>query len=91
MVVLITFHTEMRVLNGTIIFGDLRWYLGAVLTKRGLRFLFLVSVYDIVNDVDGQDLVVFEDDVLMFEDLGVLFFVVEVDGFEALGAVYGVV
>lgn len=53
--------------------------------------LLFVGVYDIVDDIDGQDLIVLVDDVLMFEYLWVLIFVIEVDGFKAIGARDGVI
>lgn len=53
--------------------------------------LLFVGVYDIVDDIDGQDLIVLVDDVLMFEYLWVLIFVIEVDGFKAIWARDGVI
>lgn len=91
MVVLIALHAEMGILGDAVPLGIIGGYFVAVLAEGGLALLLLLGVDDIVDDVGGQDLVVFEDNVLVPEDLGIFLLVVEVDGLEALRAGDGVV
>lgn len=91
MIVLIAFHTKMCILSNAIEFRRLWGYFSTIFADRCLRLLLFVGVYNIVDDIDGQDLIVLVDNVLMFEYLWVLIFVIEVDGFKAIGARDGVI
>jgi hypothetical protein len=85
-VILIALHAEMGVFSHTEQFGGLRRNLSTVFTERSLGLLLFVSINDIVNNEDRQNLVVFEDNILMFEHLRILFFIVKVNRFESFRA-----
>lgn len=91
MVILIALHAEVGIFCDAEQFGGLRRNLGAIFTERSLGLLLFVSIDDIVDDKDGQNLIVFEDDILMLEHLRILFLIVEVNRFESLRAGNGLV
>lgn len=90
-VVFIALCAEMCVFGDAVEGGGFWWYFGAIFAQRRLRLLFLIGVDDVVDDVDGQYLVVLEHDVLMFEHLRVFFLVVQINGLEAFGAGDGLI
>lgn len=91
MVFLVALHTEMGVLCDAVVLGIFRRIFVAVLAERCFGLLFFFSVNNVVDNVDGKDLIVLEDDILMLEDLRVLVLVVEIDGLETFGAGDGLV
>lgn len=91
MIVLIAFHAKMCIFSNAIEFCRLRGYFRAILTDRCLRLLLLVGIYHVINDIDGQNLVIFIDDVLMLEHLWIFIFIIEVDGFKAIRARDGII
>lgn len=46
--------------------------------------MLLICIDHIINDKDGKDLIILEDDILMLEHLWIFFLVVEIDRFESL-------
>ena len=90
-IVLIAFHAKMSILGNAVPLCVIWGYFVAVLAEGGLALLFLLCVDDIVDDVGGQNLIIFEHHVLVPENLRVLLLVVEVDGLKALRAGDGIV
>lgn len=84
MIILFTFQAKMGILSHTVHLGCLRWYFRAIVANGCLGLLFLIRIDYIINDIDGKDLIILEDDILMLEHLWIFFLVVEIDGFEAL-------
>jgi hypothetical protein len=84
MVILFTLRAEMSIFGNAVNLGWFRRNFSAIITERRLWLLLLVSIHHIVDDVDGKNLIVLEDHVLMLEDLGVLLFIVEIDRFKSI-------
>lgn len=86
MIVLVAFHAEVCIFCDAVKLGRLWRYFGTILAHRGFRLLFLEGVYNVVDDVDGEDLIIFKDHILVLKDLRVLFLVVKVNRFKSLRA-----
>jgi hypothetical protein len=86
MIILLAFRAEMGIFGNTVDLCRLRRNFSAIIAKRSLRLLFFVCIDHVVDDVDGKHLIILEDHVLMLEDLRVLLFIVEIDGFKSIGA-----
>lgn len=82
MVIHITLWAKVSLFSDTIQLGQLRWHLGAVLTVRSLGDHFLMRVDGEINQIHGQNLVVFIDNVLMLVELNVFVFIVKVNRLE---------
>lgn len=79
MILLIAFHTKMGVLSDTIIFCIFRRNLVTIFTKRSFRLLLFLSVNHIINNINGKNLVIFENNILMLKYLWVFVFIVKID------------
>ena len=91
MVILLTFRAEMSIFSNAVYFRWFRRCLCTIIAKRSLRLLLLVCIDHIVNDIDGKDLIVLENHVLMLEDLWVLLFIIEIDRFKSIGTWDGII
>jgi hypothetical protein len=86
MIILITFHTEVSIFCDAVELSRLRRYFGTILAHRGLGLLFLKGIDHVVDDIDGQDLIIFKHHILMFKDLRVLVLIVKINRFKSFGA-----
>lgn len=91
MVFSIAIEAEICVLCHTIDLSRFWWNFSAVITEGSFGLLFFIGVYYVVYDVDGEDLVILENHVLVLEHLRVFFLVVEIDRLEAFGAIDGLI
>jgi len=90
-VILITFHTKMCIFSYTKKFGCLWRNLGAILAQRCSWLLLFIGINYVVNYIDREDLIIFWNNILMSENLGVLIFTVKIDWFKALRTTYRVI
>ena len=84
MILLIAFHTKMSILGNTIPFCILWRYFIAILAKRSFTLLFFLSIYNVINNIDWKNLVIFKYDILMSENLRIFILIVEINRLESL-------
>lgn len=81
----------MCIFSHTIKFSWFWRNLCAIIANRSLWLLFFIRINHIINDIDGQNLIIFENDILMFKNLWVFLLIIEIDRFKTIWTRYGIV
>jgi hypothetical protein len=63
----------------------------AIIANWCFWLLFFICIYHIIYDINGQNLIVFENDILMFKNLWVFLLIIEIDWFKTIWTRYGIV
>jgi hypothetical protein len=85
MIVMVTFSTKMSIFCNTIVFSRFWRNFGAILAHRRFRLLFFVIINNIVNNVSGQYLIIFKDDILMLIDIRIFLLIIQINGLKSFG------
>jgi hypothetical protein len=89
MIILIAFHAKMSILGYTIKLSSFWRNFSTIITNWSLCLLFFICINHIIDNIDGKNLIVFKNNVLMLEHLWIFFFIVKIDRLEAIRTLNG--